>query len=96
MTPEDEIRRGGDAARLLRDAIYNEAHTAIRDRIVSQLSQAETTGEKRERLNNLLIALETVKRYMEQIAIGGKMAADQIERDRTFRERVGDRIRSIA
>jgi hypothetical protein len=96
VTPEDEIRRGGDAARLLRDAIYNEAYTAIRERIISQLSQAETVGDKRERLNNLLIALETVRRYMEQVAMGGKLAAEQIERNRSFSERVQDRIRSVA
>jgi hypothetical protein len=94
MTPEDEIKRGHNARRLLDDAIYKEAHEVIRERIVSQLSLAETTGEKRERLNNLLIALSSVHKYMEQVAVGGKMAAEQIERDKTFAERVGERLRA--
>lgn len=95
MTPEQEIERGFAAKRLLEDSIYKEAHETIRERIVGQLSLAETVGDKRERLNSLLVALSSVHRYMEQIAIGGKMAAEQIERDRTFTERVGERLRAV-
>ena len=96
MNSEEQVRRGGEAQRLLRDAIYIEAYATIRERLISQLSQFETTGEKRERLNNLLVALETVRRYMEQIALGGKMAAEQIERERSIGERIVDGIRRIA
>ena len=81
---------------MLRDAIYVEAYATIRERLISQLSQVETTGEKRERLNNLLVALETVRRYMEQVAMGGKMAAEQLERERSIKERIVDGIRRIA
>jgi hypothetical protein len=95
MTPEDEVRRGGDAARLLRDAIYNEAHTAIRERLVSLLEQ-DIEPDKRNRVNDDIRALSRVRKYIEQVAMGGKMAAEQIERDRTFRERVQDRIRGAA
>ena len=94
MTPEEELKRGHAAKRLLDDATYKEAHDVIRERIVSQLSLAETTGDKRERLNSLLIALSSVHKYMEQVALGGKMAAEQIERDKTFAERVGERLRA--
>lgn len=96
MTSDDEVTRGHKAERVLRDEIYQEAYTAVRDRIVAQLSLAETTGEKRERLNSLLIAVETVRRYMESVVQTGKMAAQQIERDRTFAERMRDRVRSVA
>ena len=95
MTPEQEIERGRNARRVLDDGIYQEAYTVVRERIVSQLSQAETVGDKRERLNSLLVALSTVQRYMEQVAVGGKMAAEQIERDRTLTQRVGDRLRKV-
>ena len=95
MTPEEEIARGRNAKRILDDAMYQEAYTTVRERIVSQLSQAETLGEKRDRLNSLLVALSTVQRYMEQVAIGGRMAAEQIERDRTMGERIGDRLRKV-
>lgn len=96
MSPEEEVSRAAKAQRVLSDDMYNEAYSVIRDRIVQQLSQAETAGEKRERLNALLVSLETVRRYMEQVVISGKMAAQQIERDRTFSERVGAKIRGIA
>lgn len=95
MTPEEEVRRGNRAKNLLADEIYVEAYSAVRERIVSQLSLAETVDDKRERLNSLLVALATVQRYMEQVMLTGKMAAEQIERDRKFSERVLDRIKAI-
>jgi hypothetical protein len=67
----------------------------VRERIVAQLSQAETLGDKRDRLNSLLVALATVQRYMEQVVMGGKMAAEQIERERTQAQRVSDRLNRI-
>ena len=96
MSPDEELARAGKAQRVLADDMYQEAYGTIRERIIQQLSQAETAGDKRDRLNALLVSLETVRRYMEQVMITGKMAAQQIERDRTFSERVGDKIRSIA
>lgn len=95
MTPDEEIRRGRRARNVLDDEVYREAYEAVRDRIVSQLSLAETVDDKRERLNSLLVALATVQRYMEQVMLTGKMAAEQIERDRKFSERVLDRIKAI-
>lgn len=95
MTPDEEIRRGRHARNVLDDEVYREAYDAVRDRIVSQLSLAETVGDKRERLNTLLVALATVQRYMEQVMQTGKMAAEQIERDKRFTERVMDRVRTV-
>lgn len=95
MTPDEEIRRGRHARNVLDDEVYREAYDAVRDRIVSQLSLAETVGDKRERLNTLLVALATVQRYMEQVMLTGKMAAEQIERDKRFAERVMDRVRTV-
>lgn len=95
MTPDEEIRRGRHARNVLDDEVYRKAYEAVRDRIVSQLSLAETVDDKRERLNSLLVALATVQRYMEQVMLTGKMAAEQIERDRKFSERVLDRIKAI-
>ena len=96
MTPEEEQRRGSLARQVLGSPIYQEAHTVIRERILQQLSQAELSDDKRNRLNYLLIALGSVQKYMQNIMDGGKMADEQIERDRTFAERVKDKIRSIA
>lgn len=95
MSPDEEMSRGHRADRLLRDDIYNEAWNTVRERLVSLLEQ-DQPDDKRERLNADLRSMRRVKGYVEQIAIGGKMAAEQIERERTFAQRVGDKIRSVA
>jgi hypothetical protein len=96
MNPEDEQRRGARAQQVLGHEIYVEAYEAIRARLVSMLESADLPADKRQRLNDLLVAQSQHRRYMEQIMVGGKMAAEQIERDRTFAERVKDKIRSAA
>jgi hypothetical protein len=95
MTPEDEMRRANDFKRLTKDSAYIEAFTILRDRLYI-LNEQDNPDDKTARINADIKALARVRKYMEQVILGGKMAADQIERDRTFRERVGDRIRSIA
>lgn len=88
MSPELEVTRGGQAQRLLNDAMHKEAFETIHARIVGLLAQSETTGERRDRLNHLLVAHTQIHAYWEQVIIGGKMAAEQIERDRTLKERM--------
>lgn len=96
MTPEEEQRRGSLAQQVLGSPVYQEAYAVIRERVWSKLSQAETPADARERLNALAIALESLHKYMANVMAGGKMASEQIERDRTFAERVKDKIRSVA
>lgn len=96
MTPEDEQRRGARAQQVLGHEIYAEAFDAIRARLVSMLESGDLPADKRQRLNDLLVAQAQHRRYMEQVMVGGKMAAEQIERDRTFAERVRDKVRSVA
>ena len=88
MSPELEITRGHNAKRVLDDPMYQEAFATVQKRVVDLLAQAETYGERRERLNHLLVALHSVKGYLEQVVVGGKMAAEQIERERTLKERM--------
>lgn len=88
MSPEEEQVRGHKAQRVLADELYQEAFASVREQIVSLLSQAETTGDKRQRLNDLLVALSKVNRYLEQVMTGGKMAAQEIERQRPLKERI--------
>lgn len=94
MTPELEERRGAEAQHILDNAVYKEAWAAIRDRIVGQLEQADTPADQRQRLNDLLIAHRKAKQYMEQVMHSGTMAAQEIERQTTLRERVKERIRN--
>ena len=91
MTPEQEIERARNAKRVLDDAMYQEAYSAIRERIVGQLSLVELDPAKRQRLNDLLVSLATVQKYMENVVIGGKVAAQDIERKRTF----GETLRAV-
>jgi hypothetical protein len=88
MSPEEEQSRGFKAQRVLKDDMYIEAFAVIQDRLVGLLAQAEIIGEQRERVNNLLVAHNKVKQYMEQVVLGGKMAAEQIERERTLADRI--------
>jgi hypothetical protein len=95
VTPDEEISRGGEAQRALRDRILTEAWDTVRNRLVTLLEQ-DQPDDKRDRLTADLRSLRRVKGYVEQVALGGRLAAQQIERERTFAERVGDRIRSVA
>lgn len=88
MNPQQEERRGIEARAILENAIYREAYQTIRDNIVSQLALADTPDDKRQRLNNLLIALSKVEQYMKQIMASGTMAAMQIERERTLADKL--------
>ena len=96
MNPEDEQRRGARAKQVLEHELYVEAYEAIRVRLTSMLEMADLPADKRERVNNLLIAQAQHRKYMENIVASGRMAAEIIERDRTFAERVRDKIRSVA
>ena len=86
MTPEQEVRRGMEAKSLLDNPIYREAYQTIRDNIVTQLSLADTADDKRQRLNNLLIALSKVEQYMKQVMASGVMA--EMERERTLADKL--------
>jgi hypothetical protein len=92
MAPDDEMQRGHNAARILNDGMYQEAFSAVRDRLVSLLETAELDKEKRQRVNDLLVALRQTRRYLESVMQTGKMAAEQIERNRNFGERVRDTL----
>jgi hypothetical protein len=88
MSPQEEERRGMEAQVVLENGVYKESYRVIRDNIVSQLSLADLADDKRQRLNNLLVALAKVEQYMKQVMVSGTMAAMQIERERTLADRL--------
>jgi hypothetical protein len=92
MAPEEEARRADRAQQVLGNEIYVEAYQSIRERIWSQLALVELPEEKRARLNALAVALESVNKYMKVVLENGKVAADNIERNKKFGERVRERI----
>ena len=92
MTSDQEIDRGRGMARIVNDPLYQEAWNVPKERIIGLLESADLDPEKRARLNALLVAFAQARRYAEQVMQTGKMAAQQIERDRTFTERVKERV----
>lgn len=88
MRPEEEQRRGAEVSQILNHPIYREAFAAIQERIVSQLALADTPDERRKRLNDLLIALHKVQGYLTQVMTSGVMAAQEIEKNRSLRDRI--------
>lgn len=92
MTPDEEIDRGHRMARIVNDPMYQEAWDEPRKRIVALLESADTDPEKRARLNMLLVAFAQARKYAETVMQTGKMAAQQIERDRNFAQRVKERV----
>ena len=96
MTPEEEQRYGSPARAVLGNPVYQDAWKHVRDRCVLLLESADTPPDKRQRVNDLMVAIASARKYMEQAMAGGKMATEQIERERTFAERVKDKIRSAA
>lgn len=84
---QNEEMRGEQARSVLDNPIYRESYKAVEDRIVDQLGLADLDKDRREKLNNLLVAHRTLKRYMETVLTTGTMAAMEINRKKTLAER---------
>lgn len=95
MSPELEITRGNNAQRVLSDAMYVEAFNAIETRLVDMMASADLDDARGTHLRHLLTAHRKVKQYMEQVMLGGKLAAQEIERERKLKERMRDASRVL-
>jgi len=98
MTPHDlrqDEMRGEEAKRILASQVYNEAYEAVRNKIIEQLELADTTPERRAKLNDLLVAHKKARQYMEQTMMTGKMAQMEIERQATIAQRMVQGIRGV-
>lgn len=93
MTIEQDERRGEDARQVLDSPVYKEAYAQIEANIVNKLALQGTGNDEANDLRRLLIALRRVRGYMEQVATTGTMAAMELERKRTLRERAQDAMR---
>jgi hypothetical protein len=88
MTPAEEIQRGEEAAHLLDDRLFKEAYDSIDARLCEQLGMADITPERVTRLQALLAAHRTVRRYLVQVVTTGRMAAmdEETRRRRSLRD----------
>lgn len=88
MSPEEEITRGHQAKAFLQNPMFREAYETIESRLVDMLASADISDERGTHLRHLLTAHRKIKGYLEQVIVGGKLAAEQIERERTLKERL--------
>ena len=88
MDPIQEERRGEDAKRILNEPVYQEAFAALEQRWVNELAQQDIDPKRAEYLRTLLVAGRRHKQYMEQVMVSGTLAAMELERKRTLRERM--------
>lgn len=84
---EQEIR-GEEARRILGSAIYKEAFAAIESRLINELAQQDIDPKRAEYLRTLIVAGRKHRTYLEQVLVTGTMAAMEIERKRSLRDRI--------
>jgi len=87
--------RGEDARRILDAPLYKEAYVAVEQRIVSELRLRDTPKERKDYLITVLVGLTEARKYLEQVLTTGTIAAMEIERKRTLRERVVEPLRKF-
>ena len=88
MNSEEEKRRGLEAQNVLENEIFKEAWQAIDNRLCEQLGMADLEPARIARLQALLAAHRTVKRYMVSVVQTGTMAAmdEETRRRRSLRD----------
>ena len=91
MTLEEQERLGIEARNVLGNAAYKRAYEEFESKLVSQMAQAEITKERAEYLRTLLVASRKVRQILENTMVSGKLAAEDMERERTFAQRMRDR-----
>ncbi len=92
MTPEQEIDRGRSAKRILDDSVYQESWDAVMAKLNDLLNQVDIDPEKEKRVLFTKKGLALARKHLETVMQTGKMAAETIERDRTFAQRVRDKV----
>ena len=88
MNNEMEQRRGIDAQQLLSNEMFKEAFRTIDERLCEQLGMADLVPERIARLQALLAAHRTLKRYWTGVIQTGTMAAmdEETRRKRSLRD----------
>lgn len=88
MAPEEEIKRGGDAAQVLDATIFLEAKKRVLDGIHEQMKRVPMADQTMHtRLILTLQCWDTLEKYLEQIKQTGELADFQIRQDEERRSR---------
>jgi ribosomal protein L17 len=80
MSPQEELRRGEDARRILEEPLLKEAFKVIEERIINSIAVVEIDKERAEYLRTILVASRKVRQYLEQVVTSGKLASMDEER----------------
>jgi len=88
MTPEQEVLRGGLAADVLGNPVYQEAFTTIDTALVKLWRDSRDAGD-REDLHKMIGLLGRVQAHMQAVMTNGQITEKEILRKRNFAERIG-------
>ena len=91
-----ELDRGSKADHLLRNALYVECVEKVRQGIYDKFATSPV-GDKdgQHELRLMLKCLDDIEANIREIATTGKMAAKQIEEERTLKERAKSAIHAF-
>ena len=88
MDERQEEMRGESARRVLNEDVYKEAYAVLERKIINEMAQQEIEPARAEYLRTLLVSMRKVRLYLEQLMTTGTMAAMEMERKRTLRDKL--------
>jgi len=102
MTPEQEDQlaretgRAADAERLMNTPLLREALDTLERTIVDQWKASPIRDvEGQQYLRLMQKTMTDIRKYLQDIMATGKMAAIELDRERTLRERATSAVRSL-
>lgn len=82
-TPESEIRRAGEAERILNDPVFKESFEQIEQALLSGMRSAGIVDDKlRLRLLDKYEALQSVRQVLQSTMETGRLAKEQLEMEK--------------
>lgn len=92
MTPEEEVRRSGDAAQILEAPLFKDAVAAIEQALLSGIAKSAFVDEKlREKLCHRYALLQDLLAQLRTHIETGRLAQVQIEQKR-WRDRMKEQL----
>jgi CRISPR/Cas system endoribonuclease Cas6 (RAMP superfamily) len=88
MTPDQEVLRGGLAADVLGNSVYQEAYETIDKALVKAWRDSRVAAD-REDLHKMIGLLGRVQAHMQAAMQNGQITEKEILRKRNFAERMG-------
>lgn len=89
-----QVEEGARAKALLTDDAFVKAYGAVRQAIVDQWEQCPIRDREGAHELKLMLKLHTdLGKHLQKAVDDGKFAAEELKRDRTFTERLAERLR---